>query len=56
MEEDLVAEGFNHLISIFRVIDATFIEHWLNRQSSSLTVAWIDSKQLEIGLDMDMDM
>ena len=46
-------EGFNQLIRLFRVIDADFVGHWLDRQSNSMTLAWIEKKQLEIGHDMD---
>lgn len=52
--EDLTTEGFNYIIALFSVIDVVFIEHWLDRQSASLTIAWIDKKQLEIGRDMDV--
>ena len=52
--EDQTTEGWAHIIALFSVIDAVFIEHWLDRQSPSLTIAWIESKQLEIGRDMDI--
>jgi len=48
-----VQEGFMQIIRLFRAVDRDFLEHWLDRQKPSMTFEWIQSKQAELGDDID---
>jgi Fungal Zn(2)-Cys(6) binuclear cluster domain len=48
-----VMEGFDQIISLFRIIDADFIENWINRELPSVTFTWIEKKQAELCDSMD---
>ena len=46
-------EGLNRTIDMFRVIDDQFVGHWLDRDGNSMSFAWIEQKQGQLGIDMD---
>ena len=52
--ENGVQEGFNQIISLFRLIDSTFIENWLNKSTTSTaTFSWIEEKQAQLSQDLE---
>ena len=48
-----VIEGLHRIIEHYRVIDDDFVHNWLHREASSMTFAWIERKQHELGIDVD---
>lgn len=48
-----VQEGFNQIIRLFQLFDTSFLQNWLGHHDSSITPAWIESKQAELDLQMD---
>ena len=46
-----VSKGFTHLMSLWKTIDDTFVANWLDEKSTSLTPAWIEAKQSQLGID-----
>ena len=48
-----IQEGFNQIIRLFKLLDVDFIQNWLGNRDSSITPAWIESKQAELDLQME---
>lgn len=49
-----IEEGFNRLISLFKVLDTKFLKYWQEQQGparSDVTVEWIESKQAQLDRD-----
>ena len=47
-----VTKGFRQIIRLFSIIDKDFAEFWVDRKCPSLTFAWVEKKQAELGDDM----
>ena len=48
-------EYFYQMIALWRIIDADFIENWLDRtRDSAVTFTWIEKKQAELGEGLDL--
>jgi hypothetical protein len=49
-----VIEGFRQIIRLFSIIDKDFTEFWVDRQRPSMTFAWVEKKQAELGGDIEV--
>lgn len=48
-----IQEGFNQIIKLFQLLDTEFLQNWLGNRNSTVTPAWIESKQAELDLQLD---
>lgn len=48
-----IQEGFNQIIRLFQLLDVEFLQNWLGHHDSSITPAWIESKQAELDQQLD---